>query len=101
MLKISKKEEKIRFNLYKKTNLNLTKKILKPILIKLVSLKTRQYLQQIMNNFQNKKNYTQIKTICILTGRSRSVYRFFRLSRLKIREYIKNGYFVGLKKAQW
>ena len=45
--------------------------------------------------------FTKSRTICILTGRSRSVYRAFRLSRLKIRSYAAAGHFIGLSKASW
>ncbi len=98
MLKISNKQEKIRRYFYKNEIYNLTKKIIKPALLKISSIKIRQYLTNISpSNFK----YTRTKTICLLTGRSRSVYRFFRLSRLKIRKYAKAGYFIGIKKAQW
>jgi small subunit ribosomal protein S14 len=46
-------------------------------------------------------SFTKVRSICFLTGRSRSVYRAFRLSRLKIREYAALGYFTGLSKASW
>jgi ribosomal protein S14 len=45
--------------------------------------------------------FTKVRTLCFLTGRSRSVYRSFHLSRLKIREYAGFGYFPGLSKASW
>lgn len=74
---------------------------IKPILLKIPSKNIRHYL----NNLTNKKNkyfsYTRAQSICILTGRSRSVYRFFRLSRLKIREYANSGYFTGITKSSW
>ena len=46
-------------------------------------------------------SFTKTRSICFLTGRSRSVYRFFKLSRLKIRSYAAAGHFVGLSKASW
>ena len=56
-------------------------------------------------NWQSKllfqASFTKARTICFLTGRSRSVYRAFHLSRLKIRAYAATGYFVGLSKASW
>lgn len=101
MLKLSKIQEKHRKNFYQKETYTLMIKTIRPILLKIHSIKTRQYLQNLTNQ-QNKKNsYTRTRSICLLTGRSRSVYRFFRLSRIKIREYAKGGYFLGVKKAQW
>ncbi len=38
---------------------------------------------------------------CELTGRSRSVYRKFKLSRIKLRELGVAGRVPGLTKASW
>jgi ribosomal protein S14 len=101
MLKISNKQEKWRRLFYKNETQNLVFKTIKPILLKMRSKKIRQYLQNLTNQQYRKFSYTRTRNICILTGRSRSVYRFFRLSRLKIREYAKAGYFTGITKASW
>ena len=44
---------------------------------------------------------TRIRNRCILTGRSRGVYRFCRLSRIKIRELISQNKIPGLRKSSW
>ncbi len=44
-------------------------------------------------------NKLKLRYYCILSGRSRSIYRFFNLSRLKLKEYGQAGYFVGFSKA--
>ncbi len=44
---------------------------------------------------------TRLKTICALTGRTRSVYRKFRLSRIKLRELALEGKIPGMRKASW
>jgi len=100
MLKLSKIQENLRKNLYQKETYTLIRKTIRPILLKINSIKTRQYLQNLTNQQPKKFSYTRTRSICLLTGRSRSVYRFFRLSRIKIREYAKSGYFLGIKKAQ-
>lgn len=38
---------------------------------------------------------------CELTGRSRSVYRKFKLSRIKLRELASIGQIPGMVKASW
>lgn len=43
----------------------------------------------------------RIKNICILTGRSRGVYKFFRISRIQLRFLGSTGLFFGLKKHSW
>ncbi|MEX2216624.1 MAG: 30S ribosomal protein S14 [Phycisphaeraceae bacterium] len=44
---------------------------------------------------------TRIRSLCALTGRSRSVYRKFKLSRLKLRELALEGKIPGMRKASW
>jgi len=44
---------------------------------------------------------TRIKNICILTGRSRSIYRFFKLSRIQLKNQASNGYLPGVFKNSW
>ena len=38
---------------------------------------------------------------CLLTGRSRGVYRKFRLSRIKLRELALKGQIPGMTKSSW
>ena len=45
------------------------------------------------------KGSSRIKSVCILSGRSRGVYRLFRLSRINIREKGNAGFLMGLSKA--
>jgi|SRR6478735_3760158 ribosomal protein S14 len=99
MLKFSAKENKIRQKLYKNEIQNQVYKTIKPMLVKFQSKKLRNYLQSLINKSSKYSSFTRTRTICILTGRSRSVYRFFRLSRMKVREYANAGYFTGVTKA--
>lgn len=47
----------------------------------------------------NKKNsLNKIKSRCILTGRSKSVYSKFCISRIKLREMFFSGFLIGLRK---
>lgn len=101
MLKFSAKENKLRQKLYKNEIQNQIFKTIKPMLVKFRSKKLRNYLQNLTNKSSKYSSFTRTRTICILTGRTRSVYRFFRLSRLKIREYANAGYFTGVTKASW
>ncbi len=38
---------------------------------------------------------------CELTGRSRGVYRKFRVSRIMLRELAHKGMIPGMRKASW
>lgn len=66
-----------------------------------LSNKIRWKIQTKFFDFPRKGFVTRIKNICILTGRSRSVYRFFKLSRLQIRKWVSYGYCPGVTKHSW
>ena len=44
---------------------------------------------------------TRIRNLCALTGRSRAVYRKFKISRIKLRELALQGKVPGMRKASW
>jgi len=44
---------------------------------------------------------TRVRNRCELTGRTRGVYRKFKLSRIKLRELGSFGKIPGLTKASW
>ena len=44
---------------------------------------------------------TRLRNLCALTGRSRSVYRKFKISRIKLRELALQGKIPGMRKASW
>ena len=46
-------------------------------------------------------NPTRVRNRCALTGRSRAVYRKFKLSRIMLRELGNKGLIPGLTKSSW
>jgi small subunit ribosomal protein S14 len=44
---------------------------------------------------------TRSRLRCQMTGRSRGVYRKFKISRIMMRELALAGHIPGLKKASW
>jgi ribosomal protein S14 len=52
------------------------------------------FIKLIKDNFKNR-----IKNYCIITGRSRGIFRKFRVSRISFRKLGSDGLFFGLKKA--
>ena len=44
---------------------------------------------------------TRVRSLCALTGRSRAVYRKFRISRIMLRELALQGKVPGMRKASW
>ncbi len=54
-----------------------------------------------LNKLPRNSSKVRIKNRCILTGRSRSVSSFFRLSRIKFRELAAQGLLMGVTKSSW
>ena len=69
-------------------NLNLNKNI-------------RLKSQQKWFYFDKNTSLTRIKNICILTGRTRSIYRLFKISRIKFRKLASKGFLPGVAKYSW
>ncbi len=44
---------------------------------------------------------TRIRNRCMITGRSRGVYRKFNISRIMLREMAAEGLIPGVRKASW
>lgn len=43
----------------------------------------------------------RVQSRCAVTGRPRAVYKDFRLSRIKFREYAHRGLIPGITKSSW
>jgi len=56
---------------------------------------------QIAKSNRTPKYSSRIVRRCQLTGRSRSVYRKFRISRIMLRELALQGKIPGMRKASW
>lgn len=50
-----------------------------------------------------KKNSHAVRSTnrCILTGRRHGTYRIFRISRIKVREFVTRGILPGIRKSSW
>ena len=56
---------------------------------------------QRLNNIDRNSSLVRVRNRCVLSGRSRGVYKFSRLSRIKIRELACQGLITGLCKTSW
>ena len=99
MIKFTQKIKQQRNHLNKKEYINFLNTICRLFFKYKISLKINRYVTNVSKTLHLNSSYTKQRSVCILTGRTRSVYRIFKLSRLKIREYGNNGYFVGFAKA--
>nr|QPN54057.1 ribosomal protein S14 [Phytophthora chlamydospora] len=61
----------------------------------------RWKLQQKWFFFHQNSSITRIKNLCVLTGRSKSIYRLFKISRIQLRNLASKGYLPGVSKYSW
>lgn len=86
-------------NLYKKTE--VLQKVLKVLSLynNLKSYSTLVVSKLFYLNFLKNSFKSRVHNYCIITGRSRGVYRKFRVSRIILRQLGSEGLFFGLKKS--
>ena len=61
-----------------------------------------RYKAQIdLNNLIKDSSKVRLSNRCLITGRTHSVLKIFRMSRIKIRELISSGLINGTKKSSW
>ena len=66
-----------------------------------LSMEERLILQKKLNELPRNTSPIRIRNRCELTGRTRGVYRKFKLSRIKIRELSMAGALTGVVKSSW
>jgi small subunit ribosomal protein S14 len=60
----------------------------------------RQHAVEILQKMDREINYT-IRNRCYITNKSRSVNNLTKLSRIKLKTLISNGYMNSIKKSSW
>jgi len=73
----------------------------KMIMQKSLSMEERFKLQTKLNDLPRDSANVRVRNRCELTGRTRSVYRKFGLSRIKLRELTMSGALPGVVKSSW
>ena len=73
----------------------------KMIMQKSLSMEERFKLQTKLNELPRDSANIRVRNRCELTGRTRSVYRKFGLSRIKLRELTMSGALPGVVKSSW
>ncbi len=66
-----------------------------------LSFEEKLIAQQKMQSLPRDSNRVRLRNRCLITGRSRGVYRKFGLGRNKLRELAMVGNIPGLRKASW
>ena len=61
----------------------------------------RYTIMTTLNKLSRNGSRVRIKNRCILTGRTHSVYKMCKLSRIKFRELASQGVLMGITKSSW
>ena len=101
MAKQSSIQKNINKNKIVKKFLTRRKNLKKKIMSKNLSFEERFKIQSKLNDMPRDSSRVRIRNRCKLTGRTRSVYRKFGLSRIKLRELSMNGALPGVVKSSW
>ena len=64
-------------------------------------VEARLKIQEMLEKLPRDSSRTRLHNRCLLTGRPRAVYRYFGLSRIKMRELALAGKLPGVSKASW
>ena len=59
-----------------------------------------QYMQE-LNNLPRNSALSRTRNRCIVTGRAKSNYQFFKISRITLRELASQGLLPGVTKSSW
>jgi|TARA_B110000003_G_scaffold25224_1_gene23954 small subunit ribosomal protein S14 len=66
-----------------------------------LSVEARIKIQEKLEKLPRDSSKTRLHNRCLVTGRPRAVYRYFGLSRIKMRELALAGKLPGVLKASW
>jgi small subunit ribosomal protein S14 len=65
------------------------------------SSELRSEAQYKLSKLPKDSSRIRIKNRCVLTGRSKGVFRYFKLSRIQLRQLALEGNIPGYTKASW
>ena len=82
------------------------KKISKIVLTFLLNLRKKKMFsfyskKKMFSIYNNNKSLNRVSNMCIITGRSRGVFKSFSASRFVLRTLMSFGVIPGYKKAVW
>jgi ribosomal protein S14 len=63
--------------------------------------KVRLHAALCLNKLNRNSTLTRIKNRCVITGRARSVYSKYKMSRIIFRELASKGDLTGVIKSSW
>ena len=83
-------------------NFEIQQKVLKSLMVNSsLSIFARRKLCVQFMSLGSRTSFSFLKNSCIFSGRSRSMYSFFNLSRLCNKEFFKAKFLPNLRKSSW
>ena len=64
-------------------------------------MELRNKAQIALSKLPKNSSKIRIKNRCVLTGRSKGVFRYFKLSRIQLRQLTLEGNIPGYSKTSW
>lgn len=64
-------------------------------------LSVRLKLQSSYNKKPRYSSFSHNNNRCLITGRTHGNYRLFKMSRIKLKEYVSKGLIPGVRKSSW
>ena len=80
---------------------NKRKNLKSKVMNKELTIEERLKIQNKLNDLPRDSSKIRLRNRCLLTGRTRAVYRKFGLSRIKLRELSMSGALPGVVKSSW
>lgn len=65
------------------------------------SYQEKKYYLKKLRKIPRNASKVRIRNRCVLTGRAKSVYKSYKISRIKFRELAAKGALQGVTKASW
>lgn len=97
---MKKNIEKMKKKQYLFSNYERTRKVLKTIVkSSAIPNQLREKAQTELNQLPRDTSIVRQKNFCILTGRGRSVYSGYKLSRLMLQKLSRDGMLTGFRKS--
>lgn len=66
-----------------------------------ITLENKKLFYLTLAEFPKNASKSRISTRCIVTNRSKSVYKKMKLSRIMFKKFAAEGALIGIKRASW
>jgi small subunit ribosomal protein S14 len=77
---------------------------LKRLALKIVLMSSKEHKLDAMfrlSELPRNSSITRMRNRCILSGRSRGIIRQFKISRIKVKDFVDTGNLTGVQKSSW